>query len=63
MFVAPGIFSDWSLIREWGRVGSPETIRKDWFNIEEEARVAGEKLRSIKEKKGYKLSKMQKPIE
>ncbi|MDD5319503.1 MAG: WGR domain-containing protein [Methylococcales bacterium] len=22
MYVTPGIFDDWSLVREWGRVGS-----------------------------------------
>ncbi len=37
MFVTPGIFGDWSLVREWGRVGSPGTVRKDWFDSEEEA--------------------------
>jgi len=45
MFVTPGIFGDWSLVREWGRAGSPGTVRKDWFNTEEEAWVAGQKLR------------------
>jgi len=53
MFVTPGIFGDWSLVREWGRAGSPGTVRKDWFDTEEEARVAGEKLKALKEKKGY----------
>lgn len=53
MFVVPGIFGDWSLVREWGRVGSPGTVRKDWFDSEKEAREAGQVLRAIKEKKGY----------
>lgn len=55
MFVTPGIFGDWSLVREWGRVGSPGTVRKDWFDKEEEAVIAGEKLREAKQKKGYRL--------
>ncbi|WP_233144572.1 WGR domain-containing protein [Methyloprofundus sedimenti] len=29
MHVTPGLFNEWSLIREWGRVGSPGTVRKD----------------------------------
>ena len=29
MYVTPGIFGDWSLVREWGRVGSPGTVRKN----------------------------------
>ena len=53
MFVTPGIFGDWSLVREWGRAGSPGTVRKDWFNTEEEAWVVGQKLREAKQKKGY----------
>lgn len=53
MFVTPGIFGDWSLVREWGRAGSPGTVRKDWFDSEEEAQEAGQKLKTIKEKKGY----------
>jgi len=53
MFVVPGIFGDWSLVREWGRVGSSGTVRKDWFDTEEKAREAGQKLQAIKEKKGY----------
>jgi Uncharacterized conserved protein len=53
MMVTPGIFGDWSLVREWGRVGSPRTVRKDWFDSENEALAAGEKLLATKSKKGY----------
>ncbi|NOU12628.1 MAG: WGR domain-containing protein [Methylococcaceae bacterium] len=53
MFVVPSLFDDWSLVREWGRVGSPGTFRKDWFDSEEDAISAGERLSVIKEKKGY----------
>ena len=54
MFVTSGLFDDWSLVREWGRVGSPGTVRKDWFDTEEEAIRAKEKLIGIKQKKGYR---------
>jgi predicted DNA-binding WGR domain protein len=53
MHVVPGIFDDWSLVREWGRVGSPGTVRKEWFESQEEAVVAGEKMIDAKRKKGY----------
>lgn len=53
MFVTQGIFGDWSLVREWGRVGSPGTVRKDWFTNESEALAAEEKLLASKGKKGY----------
>ncbi|MDP2100268.1 MAG: WGR domain-containing protein [Gallionella sp.] len=55
MYVTPGIFGDWSLVKEWGRKGSPGTVRKDWFDSEEEAWVAGKKLQQAKTKKGYQL--------
>ncbi len=53
LFVTPGLFNDWSLIKEWGRVGSPGTVRKEWFDTREEAIVAGNKLCAAKCKKGY----------
>lgn len=53
MFVTPGIFGDWSLVREWGRVGSPGTVRKDWFDSQDEALSAEISLSNVKQKKGY----------
>jgi predicted DNA-binding WGR domain protein len=53
IYVAPGIFGDWSLVREWGRVGSPGTVRKEWFATEEEAINAAQILSQSKQKGGY----------
>jgi predicted DNA-binding WGR domain protein len=53
MFVTPGLFGDWSLVKEWGRVGSPGTVRSEWFESEEDAIAAGERVRDAKRKKGY----------
>lgn len=53
MYVSPGIFGDWSLVREWGRAGSPGTMRKEWFDSEEEAVIARQTLCDTKRKKGY----------
>jgi predicted DNA-binding WGR domain protein len=55
MFVTPGLFDDWSLIKEWGRVGSPGTVRKGWFDCEDAAVIAGQKIKNNKVKKGYQL--------
>jgi predicted DNA-binding WGR domain protein len=55
MFVTPGLFEDWSLIKEWGRVGSPGTVRKEWYDCEEAAVMAGQKIKNNKVKKGYQL--------
>lgn len=54
LFVTPGLFDDWSLVKEWGRVGSPGTVRKEWFNSQDEAITAGIKLYAAKRKKGYR---------
>jgi predicted DNA-binding WGR domain protein len=43
------------LIKEWGRVGSPGTVRKEWFTTEQEAELASQKISSKKIKKGYRL--------
>ncbi|MGJ0491675.1 MULTISPECIES: WGR domain-containing protein [Methylobacter] len=53
LIIMPGLFGDWSLIREWGRVGSPGTVRKDWFDTEEEAINAAQRLCQSKQKGGY----------
>lgn len=53
MFITPGLLGEWSLVREWGRVGSPGTVRKDWFESEADAVAAGQKLLEAKLKKGY----------
>jgi len=53
--VCPGLFGDWSLVRENGRIGSPGTVRKNWFDTKEEAENEGLRLSRIKQKKGYRL--------
>ncbi len=42
------LFDDWSLIKEWGRVVSPGTVRKEWFDALEDAIVAGKNLCTAK---------------
>lgn len=27
MEIAPGLFGDWALVREWGRIGQPGHVR------------------------------------
>ncbi|WP_432740354.1 WGR domain-containing protein [Methylobacter sp. G7] len=54
MFVSPGLFDDWSLIKKWGRVGSTDsTVRNDLFDTQEEAITERNKLCTAKCKKGY----------
>lgn len=55
MHVVQTIFGEWALIREWGRIGSGGTVREQWFDTEEEAIAAGNRLQAAKEKRGYNL--------
>ncbi|MDD5463227.1 MAG: WGR domain-containing protein [Methylococcales bacterium] len=55
LHVTPGLFDDWSLVKEWGRVGSPGTVRKAWFETEAEALNARQRVIEVKQKKGYRL--------
>jgi len=51
--VVPTLFGEWSLLREWGRIGSPGTVREAWFGSRDEAVEAALDLLMRKEKKGY----------
>ena len=48
-----GLFGEWALVREWGRIGSAGTVRKSWFATEAEALAAEQQLCEAKRKKGY----------
>ncbi len=52
--VAQTLFGSWTLIREWGRIGHPGTVRETWFETEAAAIEAGAKIRRQKEKRGYR---------
>lgn len=53
LHVTRTIFGDWALIREWGRIGSPGTVREEWYDTEEEALLAKSTLFKAKQKRGY----------
>jgi predicted DNA-binding WGR domain protein len=53
MELMPGLFGDWSLVREWGRAGQPGQIRIDWFDEEAQAKDARFAIQMEKAKKGY----------
>ncbi|MCP4402588.1 MAG: WGR domain-containing protein [bacterium] len=53
MYIAPSLFGDWGLIREWGRIGSPGTVRIDSFETLEETEEALFRIEKEKRKKGY----------
>ena len=48
------LFDGWALVREWGRIGQPGTVRETWFETEGAAIEAGAQVRQQKEKRGYR---------
>ena len=53
MEIMPGLFGDWSLVREWGRIGQSGQIRVDWFPSEAAAKDARFDIQMQKAKRGY----------
>jgi predicted DNA-binding WGR domain protein len=53
--VQPDLFGRWSFVREWGRIGCPGRVRIEPYPTTAEALVALERLRRIKERRGYSL--------
>lgn len=48
-----GLFDEWGLVREWGRIGRSGTVRTDWFYSRAEVEQASAKLHERKLKRGY----------
>jgi predicted DNA-binding WGR domain protein len=53
MHLAPTLFRECALVIEWGRAGSPGTIREQLFQTEETAQAALRKRVRIKTRRGY----------
>lgn len=55
LHLAPTLFGGYDLIREWGRIGSPGTVRRDHFRTEAEAIKVLRSIERKKRRKGYQL--------
>ena len=53
--VLPNLFGEWSLQREWGRIGQSGQVRSVYFPSQEEATRAFLKLETAKRRRGYWL--------
>lgn len=51
--IVTGLFGDFGLVRNWGRIGSAGQLRTDWFGMESEAKDACFELHMKKAKRGY----------
>ena len=54
IIVTRTLFGSWAMVREWGRIGQPGTVRETWFETEDEAWAVGEQWRQRKVKRGYR---------
>ena len=54
IWMTPTLFGHYAVVREWGRIGSPGTVREEWFESEGEALQDGLDLCRRKEQRGYK---------
>jgi predicted DNA-binding WGR domain protein len=52
--ITPTLFGDWALLREWGRRGSPGTLRLDSYRRREEAQSAEQRTIKRRLQWGYK---------
>ena len=51
--IVPGLFGDWGLVCNWGRIGSPGQLRTYWFSTKAEAKDARFQVHMKKAKRGY----------
>lgn len=57
--VLPNLFGEWTLAREWGRIGRGGRCRLDWYETEAEAERALSTLETSKQRRGYFLHPQQ----
>lgn len=55
IYITKTVFGDWAIIREWGRIGSPGTIREDWFDNEHQAISKANSIVRNRVRRGYCL--------
>ncbi len=53
MTAIPTLFGEWAVMREWGRIGSPGTLRSDFFADEGSAITALSEIARKKLRRGY----------
>ena len=59
MLLAPTLFGEWVLLREWGRIGSGGQVRADPYPNAGAALLAMQELVRAKKKRGYVMKTTQ----
>jgi predicted DNA-binding WGR domain protein len=57
--VMPSLFGDWTVIREWGRRGSPGTMRLSSYQRRSEAELAEQQILQRRRQHGYIRGRVQ----
>ena len=52
--VTPTLFGEWSVLREWGRIGQGGTVREADFATEQEALAGANTVIRFKSRRGYR---------
>lgn len=55
LVLLPNLFGEWTLYREWGRIGQSGKVRMELFANEDEAKVALVAREVAKRQRGYWL--------
>jgi predicted DNA-binding WGR domain protein len=50
----PTLFGGFALMRAWGRIGQGGQLRSEFFDAEDDARIAMERLLRTKTRRGYR---------
>jgi predicted DNA-binding WGR domain protein len=58
MSIHPNLFGEWTLQREWGRIGQCGRVRLDLFRSEAEAECALSTLEGAKQRRAYRQARM-----
>jgi predicted DNA-binding WGR domain protein len=53
--LSPTLFGDWTLLREWGRSGSPGTVRVTSFDRYDEAQKEEQRTIKLRLQHGYSV--------
>lgn len=62
MSVMPNLFGEWTLERQWGRIGQGGQVRMDWYSQEADAEAALLSLETAKRQRGYFVEPQQLPL-
>lgn len=62
MAVRPNLFGEWTLERQWGRIGQGGQTRMDWYSRKADAEAALVKSETAKRRRGYFVEPQELPL-